>query len=58
MTIKYLCLLGHKKYPKLADYNKWQKKIIEKYSLWSFWSIKPEQIEAEIGLMEVKVNLI
>lgn len=52
MRIKYLCLLGHKKYPKASDYGKWQKNIIKKYDLWCFSRIEPEQVESEIKIME------
>lgn len=52
MRIKYLCLLGHKKYKTAPEYGKWQGKIVKKYNLWSFSRIEPEQVEEEIKIME------
>ena len=52
MRIKYLCFLGHKKYPKAPDYGKWQTKIIKKYNLWSFSRIESDQVEKEIEILE------
>lgn len=52
MRIKYLCLLGHKKYKTAPEYGKWQRKIVRKYDLWSFSRIEPDQVEKEIEIME------